>query len=75
MGGPTFMPRKKMIKVKLSVATGLDSIRFAFGERTIVISKSVSLVAEEDVKALETQFPNWTERVITAKTVASTPVE
>ncbi|WP_080239063.1 hypothetical protein [Spirosoma rigui] len=58
--------RTSRIKIKLSLATGLQTMRFAFGERSIVISAGGSYVEENDVKAIEAQFPNWTDRV-TAK--------
>ena len=51
-----------MIKVILTEAVK-DAVRFKLGETEIEIGHTAVDVAEATAKAIETQYPGWTQRV------------
>jgi hypothetical protein len=54
--------RPKMIKIQLSDAVK-NPVRFKLGESEIPVGPEPVDVTDETAKAIETQYPGWTQRV------------
>lgn len=52
-----------MFKLILTDAVENDAVRFKLGETEITIGNTPVDVPEATVKAIETQYPGWTQRV------------